>query len=311
MDKGGIRIQKVLSENGIMSRRAAEDAITKGRITVNGHPCTLGQKINTRKDIVALDGVNLKLAKAGQEEKLYIMLNKPRGYVTTTSDELGRRCVTDLLTGVNQRVYPVGRLDKISEGLLLFTNDGALANAVMHPGSGIAKTYRVTIRPSITEEQIIHLSTGVEIDGKKTLPAQVHVLSNEPGRVVMLMTIYEGRNRQIRKMCEAVGVEVARLKRISVGPLQLGMLQPGQWRELKPSELTALRNSLTKASNRAEARRNEEKLAIARESDPASRTGSWGKAKPAKRAFDERSGRSTGYRSGERSSSRSRTPREK
>ena len=174
------------------------------------------------------------------------MMNKPRGYVTTVSDELDRRCVMDLLTEVEERVYPVGRLDRNSEGLLLFTNDGAFANDIMHPSRHISKTYRVTVRPDINDEQLIQLSEGVEIDGKKTLPATVIVKTKEPGRVVLLMTIREGRNRQIRKMCEAVGLDVARLRRVSVGPLKLGMLKPGSYRELTAEELKAIRNAIGK-----------------------------------------------------------------
>lgn len=258
MDKSGIRIQKVLSDNGILSRRAAEEAIRQGRITVNGHPCLIGQKVNVRKDVVALDGNNLPLnAKAGG--KLYIMLHKPRGYVTTMHDELGRRCVTDLLGDVPERVYPVGRLDKNSEGLLLLTNDGAFANSIMHPSNHVSKTYRATVRPGVTEEQLIRLSTGVEIDGARTLPATVHVLARENERAVLQITIYEGRNRQIRKMCEGVGLTVARLRRISIGPLRLGMLAPGKWRELTPAELAALRGSFQKAAKRSEHERNAEK----------------------------------------------------
>ncbi len=250
MDQSGIRIQKVLSDNGILSRRKAEEAISKGRITINGRPCTLGQKINPRKDLIALDGVNLPLQK--RKNNVYIILHKPRGYITTTNDELGRHCVTELVADAPTKVYPVGRLDKGSEGLLLMTNDGAMANAVMHPRGHVSKTYRVTVRPDITEEKLIQLSTGIEIDGKKTLPATVHVLTREPGRVVLQITIFEGRNRQVRKMCEAVGLTVARLKRISIGPIKLGMLRPGEWRELTPSELIALRNSVQKAINRSE-----------------------------------------------------------
>ena len=171
-------------------------------------------------------------------------MNKPRGYVTTVSDELDRRCVMDLLDDVEERVYPVGRLDRNSEGLLLFTNDGEFANNIMHPSKHISKTYRVTVRPDINDEQLIQLSEGVEIDGKKTMPATVIVKEKQQGRVVLLITIKEGRNRQIRKMCEAVGLEVARLRRISVGPLKLGMLKPGTWRELTAEELRAIRTAM-------------------------------------------------------------------
>jgi len=153
----------------------------------------------------------------------------------------------------------VGRLDKNSEGLLLLTNDGDFANTVMHPGSHIAKTYRVTVRPQATEDQLVKMSTGVLIDGQATLPAVVHVLQSEGERSVLQLTIYEGRNRQIRKMCEAVGLTVARLRRTSIGPLKLGMLQPGRWRELTPAELAALRGSVQKSKNRAEHKKQAEK----------------------------------------------------
>lgn len=259
METTGIRIQKVLSDNGILSRRKAEEAIAQGRVKVNGHPATLGQRINPRKDVLAIDGVNLVLQK--RKDNVYIMLHKPRGYVTTTSDEMGRRCVTDLVTDAPARVYPVGRLDKNSEGLLLMTNDGEFANTIMHPRNHISKTYRATVRPDVTEDQLVKLSTGVEIDGKNTLPATVHVLTREQGRTVLQITIYEGRNRQIRKMCEGVGLTVARLKRLSVGPLKLGMLQPGQWRELTPAELISIRGASKKAGNKAEQERIEKQHA--------------------------------------------------
>jgi 23S rRNA pseudouridine2605 synthase len=154
--------------------------------------------------------------------------------------------VTELLENIPERVYPIGRLDKDSEGLLLFTNDGGFANDMMHPSRHISKTYRVTVRPDITEQQLVQLASGVEIDGRKTAECNVVVLDKQVGRVVLQMTIFEGRNRQIRKMCEAVGLEVARLKRTAVGPVKLGMLKPGSFRELKPDELRALRNAVTK-----------------------------------------------------------------
>lgn len=244
MAEKGIRIQKVLSDNGVMSRRKAEEAIQKGRITVNGHPATIGNPVNPARDVIALDGVRVQIHR--KKHNVYIMLHKPRGFVTTTADELGRRCVTELVADAGEKVYPVGRLDRNSEGLLLLTNDGGFANMVMHPSNHISKTYRVTARPDITDEQAAQMSAGVMIDGKMTLPATVLVLEKSAGRVVLQITIQEGRNRQVRRMCEAVGLTVARLKRTSVGPLKLGMLQPGEWRELKPSELIALRNAASK-----------------------------------------------------------------
>ena len=239
-----IRIQKLLSDSGILSRRTTEDYIAAGRITVNGRKAEPGHPTYPT-DAIAIDGVRVRLEK--KKENRYIMLNKPRGYVTTTSDELGRRCVTQLVEDLETRVYPVGRLDRDSEGLLLLTNDGQFANLIMHPSHHIGKTYRVTVRPGITEDQCVALSAGVDIgrDGEKevTAPATVLVLEKYPDRAVVQITITQGKNRQVRRMCEALGLTVARLKRTAVGPLRLGMLPPGQWRELKKSELIALRNA--------------------------------------------------------------------
>lgn len=236
-----IRLQKLISESGLCSRRKAEELIINGKVKVNGHPASIGDGA-TYNDVITVNGERIYLEK--KRKKYYIMLNKPRGYVTTMSDELDRKCVTELLTGLDERVYPVGRLDRNSEGMLLFTNDGNFANDIMHPSRHISKTYRVTVRPSITEDQLVRLTTGVEIDGRKTLPANVEVLDEEEGRVVLRIMIREGRNRQIRKMCEAVGLEVARLRRTAIGPVKLGMLKPGTWRELTSEEVKALRNAV-------------------------------------------------------------------
>ncbi len=170
------------------------------------------------------------------------MLNKPRGYVTTMSDELGRRCVAELVQDVGAQVYPVGRLDKDSEGLLLLTNDGEFANAVMHPRKHIPKTYRVTVRCNINDDQVYKLENGIDIesDGRNTLPANVHIIEKSAERSVFEITIYEGRNRQIRKMCEQVSLDVIRLKRNSVGSVKLGMLKVGKWRELTEDEVHRL-----------------------------------------------------------------------
>ncbi len=236
-----IRLQKLISESGLCSRRKAEELIINGKVKVNGHPASIGDGA-TYNDVITVNGERIYLEK--KRKKYYIMLNKPRGYVTTMSDELDRKCVTELLTGLDERVYPVGRLDRNSEGMLLFTNDGNFANDIMHPSCHISKTYRVTVRPSITEDQLVQLTAGVEIDGRKTLPANVEVLDEEEGRVVLRIMIREGRNRQIRKMCEAVGLEVARLRRTAIGPVKLGMLKPGTWRELTAEEVKALRNAV-------------------------------------------------------------------
>ena len=237
-------MQKIIADSGICSRRKAEELIAQGRVKINGRPCKVGNKADPIKDIVSIDGERVVFER--KKTYRYIMLNKPRGYVTTMSDELDRKCVTELLDGVDARVYPIGRLDKNSEGLLLFTNDGNFANEIMHPSKHVTKTYRVTVRPDVDDEVLVKLSEGVVIDGRKTLPCTVLVLDKQPGRTVLQMTISEGRNRQIRKMCEAVGLEVARLKRTAVGPIKLGMLKPGTWRDLKPEELRALRNVISK-----------------------------------------------------------------
>ena len=238
-----IRIQKMIADCGYCSRRKAEMLISQGRVKLNGHPVKLGDKCGF-KDLITIDGERIYVPR--KKNFIYLMLNKPRGYVTTVSDELERRCVMDLLEDVEERVYPIGRLDRNSEGLLLFTNDGEFANSIMHPSRHVSKTYRVTVRPDINDDQLVALSEGVVIDGKKTLPANVVVKEKQQGRVVLLITIKEGRNRQIRKMCEAVGLEVARLRRISVGPLKLGMLKPGSVRELTAEELRAIRTAIGK-----------------------------------------------------------------
>lgn len=237
------RIQKIIAQSGFCSRRKAEELISSGRVKVNGRPCKLGDKADF-KSVITIDGE--KLTVSARRVLYYIMLNKPRGYVTTMSDEYDRKNVSELVSDLPERVYPVGRLDKNSEGLLLFTNDGKFANDIMHPSKHVAKTYRVTVRPPVTDEQLVKMSEGVLIDGKKTLPCVINVLTNESSRVVLQMVIKEGRNRQIRKMCEAVGLEVARLKRTMIGPVKLGMLKPGEYRELTSEELRALRTAIAK-----------------------------------------------------------------
>lgn len=242
MDK---RIQKVLSEQGYCSRRAAEQLISEGRVKLNGHPAALGDKMDERKDVVSVDGKTVRFEK--KKSNVYYLLYKPRGYVTTLSDSHAAKTIADLITDIEERVYPVGRLDKDSEGLLLLTNDGELTNKMTHPSKKVGKLYRVTVRTAPSEEQLIELSTGVVLDdGYRTEPATVRVVVSEPERGVMEMVITEGKNRQIRRMCDAVGLEVIRLKRLAEGPLRLGMLKPGEYRELKKEEIIALRNSLGK-----------------------------------------------------------------
>ncbi len=231
-----IRLQKFISQCGIASRRKAEELIAQGNVKVNGKQAKLGDKV-LAQDKVYVKGKRIVMPKV---QHRYIMLNKPRGFITTMSDERGRKCVAQLVEDVGERVYPVGRLDKDSEGMLILTNDGDFANTIMHPKNSIYKIYRVTVRPSVDEEQLVKLETGVEIDGKKTAPAQVHVLHKEPGRVVLEMILHEGKNREIRKMCEAVGLEVARLKRTQIGGVKMGMLKQGDWRDLTEKEVKKL-----------------------------------------------------------------------
>ena len=231
-----VRLQKYLSECGVASRRKAEDLIMAGKVKVNGKPASIGDKIDPNRDTVVVAGKKIKKTK----KNTYIMLHKPRGFITTLSDEMGRKCVAQLVEDVGTRVYPVGRLDRDSEGLLLLTDDGEFANALTHPTRHVPKTYRVTVRPTITEEQITALTTGIEIDGRMTMPSEVRVLEKKEGRVVLEIIIYEGRNRQIRKMCDSLGLEVARLKRTQIGSIKLGMLKQGAWRHLTEDEVRKL-----------------------------------------------------------------------
>ena len=234
------RLQKFLSECSVASRRKSEELIKQGKVKVNGKVAMLGDKVDPKKDTVTVSGKKVTLVK----QKYYIMLNKPRGYVTTMSDELGRKCVAELVEDVGAQVYPVGRLDRDSEGLLLLTNDGAFANAVMHPRKHVPKTYRVTVRSNINEDQVKKLEGGIDIDGdgRETLPASVRILERSAERSVLEIVIYEGRNRQIRKMCEQVSLDVIRLKRNAVGSVKLGMLKVGKWRELTEDEVHRLQS---------------------------------------------------------------------
>ncbi|MCI9415413.1 MAG: rRNA pseudouridine synthase [Clostridiales bacterium] len=233
---GEERLQKLLSECGIASRRKAEELIRLGKVKVNGRKAGLGDKADLRRDTVTVEGRRL----AAPEKKVYLMLHKPRGFVTTLSDEKGRKCVADLVADAGARVFPVGRLDRDSEGLLLLTNDGEFANALTHPSGHVPKVYRVTIRQDVTDEQVIRFRQGMVLDGKKTAPADFQVLLKEPGRTVAEVVLYEGRNRQIRRMCEMLSLEVIRLRRVSMGGVKLGMLAPGKWRALSPKEVKQL-----------------------------------------------------------------------
>ena len=226
------RLQKLLSAAGICSRRRAEEYIEAGRVTVNGRPAGLGDKADLSRDTVALDGVEIGPA----AEPVYLMLNKPRGYVSTLSDEQGRRTAAELVAGCGVRVWPVGRLDLDSEGLLLFTNDGALTHRLLHPSHEVEKQYLVMVTGDIPAALPI-LTGPMELDGVLLAPVQVDRL----GPNLLSFLLHEGRNRQIRRMCDQAGLTVKALRRVREGDLQLGGLKLGTWRFLTEEEVERLR----------------------------------------------------------------------
>ena len=230
------RLQKILSARGVASRRTAETWIQQGRVTVNGIPARLGDTADPEQDEILLDGKPLPRGR----EPVYILLNKPRGYVTTLSDEQGRPNAAQLVADCGVRVYPVGRLDMDSEGLLLFTNDGAFANALMHPKHQVKKTYYVWVTGYVPGAEI-RLARPIELDGYTIRKPEVKLLKAEGNRARLRVTIHEGRNRQIRRMCQAAGMTVTRLRRIREGSLSLGDLAPGAWRYLTREEVARLR----------------------------------------------------------------------
>jgi 23S rRNA pseudouridine2605 synthase len=242
------RLQKILSQAGVASRRASEQLMHDGRVTVNGATVReLGSKADPARDDIRVDGRRIKVV----EKHRYILLNKPRGYVTTRSDPERRPTVIDLLRGVREYVYPVGRLDFDSEGLLLLTNDGDLAARLTHPRHGVARVYEARVLGVPDAHDIDRLARGVTIDGRPTGPADVSLRSG--GRrgddsATLIVTIREGRNRQVRKMCEAIGHPVTHLKRVAIGPIRDATLQPGQWRELTENELKRLRTATVQRS---------------------------------------------------------------
>ena len=229
------RLQKIIAARGLCSRRQAEKWIEEGRVRVNGNTAHLGDTADVTEDVIEVDGK--RLPKAGK--KVYLMLNKPRGYVTTLSDEKGRKNAAELVAGCGVRVYPVGRLDMDSEGLLLFTNDGEFANLMMHPKHEVDKVYRVWVT-NFAPEKLEALKEPIELDGYRIKAPKVRPVRMEPTRAILDVTIHEGRNRQVRRMCQAAGLEVARLKRIAEGALRIGELKPGAWRYLEPRELELL-----------------------------------------------------------------------
>ena len=245
-----IRLSKYFTDCGIMSRRAAEEEIKKGLVKVNGHVAELGEKIDPECDVVEYKGRRIR---PQTQEKICIMLNKPRGFVTTTSDEKGRSNVTELCrdvkthTGKTVRLYPIGRLDMDSDGLLLLTNDGALANKLTHPKHNIPKIYHVTLPYIFTDEELRALGDPVVIDGRKTEPCRVRkVKENMQGYnsyTIVEFELYEGRNRQIRRMCEANGRKIKQLTRVAIGNIKLGDLALGKWRYLREKEIRYLNTS--------------------------------------------------------------------
>lgn len=235
-----LRLSRYLSVVGVCSRRAAELLIKDGRILINGKKAELGEKVDPEKDRIMLDN---KPIRQKTNPRSYFMLNKPRGYVTTLNDEAGRKCVADLTKGISTRVYSVGRLDKESEGLLILTDDGDLTNKLTHPSKHIPKTYRVTVKGNTSDEILKQLRSGVKLDdGYVTEPAEVKIHAEKEDRTILIITIFEGKNRQIRRMCEAVNLEVLLLKRIAMGKISLGHLKAGEYRLLTKNEIEYLKS---------------------------------------------------------------------
>ena len=232
------RLQKILSSYGVASRRQAEEMIRQGRVSCNGAVCSLGQTADPETDTILVDDKPLP----NLEERVYILLHKPRGYVTTLSDEKGRRNAAELVRDCGVRVYPVGRLDMDSEGLLLFTNDGDLAYKLTHPTNEVPKTYMVKIEGTMTEKDLNPIRSGIELDGVLTKKCKAHIVETHKDYTKVHITITEGKNRQVRRMFEAIGKNVAFLKRVSIGKLKLSGLDRGEVRELTEMEVAYLQN---------------------------------------------------------------------
>ena len=232
-----IKLQKFVSDCGLMSRRAAEKEIQQGFFEINGVRAGLGDRVKPDSDIIKYKGKVLKT----ERRKLYLCLNKPVGYVTTMSDEMGRKSIRELIADVGQRVYPAGRLDMDSEGLIICTNDGEFANRLMHPSGSIKKIYTVTVRGKIDNNTVDALRSMKALDGEKISPVEVEIIERSDNASRLKMVLTEGKNRQIRRMCEFHGLSVMQLKRISVGGVFLGSLESGKWRALTPQEMKSLK----------------------------------------------------------------------
>jgi 23S rRNA pseudouridine2605 synthase len=238
-----LRVQKYLSDIGFCSRRKAEKLMSEGRVEVNGKRVKLGDKVE-KGDAVTVDGK--RVDRKERRGKIYLAVYKPRGYVSTTSDPYAERCVTELVAEEKTRLYPVGRLDKLSEGLLLMTNDGEFSNLVSHPSSNIEKTYRVTVTPAMTQSDADRIFAGVELDDGMVYPLFFRVTGKRPDSTVFEITLTEGRNRVVRRICESLGLSVKRLKRTAVGNIELKNLRPGQYRELSAEEVGRIKKMAKK-----------------------------------------------------------------
>ncbi len=241
------RLQKIIASSGFCSRRAAEKLIEEGRVTLNGEKASLGDSADDTLDEIRID--NNPLAK--NEQRTYIMLNKPRGFLSSMSDDRGRRTVAELTADVGVRVYPVGRLDYDSEGLLIMTDDGELAHRLMHPSREIGKTYELRAQGGDMARALELLRSPLDIDGYIIKPAEVKLLNQSENDALFSITITEGRNRQIRKMCEQAGIKVIRLKRVAEGSLKLGKLPSGEWRHLEAAEIANLQKNAAKTPSKA------------------------------------------------------------
>ncbi len=234
-----MRLQKYIAKSGVTSRRKAEKLIEKGRVKVNGKVVTeMGVKINPDKDVIYVDNKEVKM----EDNNVYIILNKPEGYVTTLYDEYGRPKVADLIKGIKERIYPIGRLDYNTSGLLLLTNDGKLTYKITHPRHHINKTYLVKVKGILSEEKMEKFRNGIDIGGYVTAPASIKLLNENKSNSLVKVIIHEGRNRQIRRMMDALGHPVIGLKRVAIGKIVLGKLPKGQWRHLREDEINYLKS---------------------------------------------------------------------
>ncbi len=234
------RLQRALSRRGIASRREAERFIRAGRVRVNGRVAVIGQRVDPRRDRIEVDGQPAP----PEEEKVCALLNKPRGILTTLSDPEGRDTVVPLIAPLGVRVVPVGRLDRASEGLLLLSNDGQLVYRLMHPRYRIPRVYDVTVDGSVTGERLARLRAGVAWEGRLSVPDRLEIVRSEPGRTWLRVTVHEGRNHEVRRLMEGVGLEVLRLRRIRFGPVELGDLPTGAVRRMRPAEIRSLYRSV-------------------------------------------------------------------